>query len=73
MTPTAESESLIGFSCSGRCSEPLETAREAREIEFGGLYKTFSVLLEELLRYSLTRFWAKAVMATKFDLLGASD
>ena len=42
MTPPAESESRIGFSCSGRCSEPLESVGEARDIDFGGLNKLLS-------------------------------
>ena len=46
MTPPAESESRIGFYCSRRCSEPLESAREAREIEFGGLNNLLSFALE---------------------------
>ena len=37
MTPPAESESCIGFSCSRRCSEPLKSVREVRQIDFGGL------------------------------------
>ena len=37
MAPAAECESRIVFFCSRRCSEPLESAREAQEVEFGGL------------------------------------
>ena len=37
MTPPAESETRIGFYCSRRSSEPLESAREAQEIDFGSL------------------------------------
>ena len=32
MTPPAESESRNGFSCSRRCSEPLKSVREVRQI-----------------------------------------
>ena len=45
MTPPAESESRNGFSCSGRCSEPLESVREARKIDFGGLNNLLSFAL----------------------------
>ena len=60
MTPPAESESPIGFYCSRRCSEPLESVGEARDIDFGGLNKLLSLLLPKGLPcYSLARFWVK--------------
>ena len=76
MTPLAESESRIGFSCSGRCSEPLKSVREAREIDFGAAGTAFSVLRQGLPRCSLARFGAKAVkavQAAKIDIPWASE
>ena len=45
MTPPGVSESCIGFSCSRRCSEPLESVQEARDIDFGGLNNFLSFAL----------------------------
>ena len=80
MTPAAESESRIGLPCSGRCSEPLESDREAREIEFGGLNNLLSFASETtpLPRYLEARFWAEAVQARRHfrspeSLLSRSD
>ena len=73
MTPPAESESPIGFYCSRRCSEPLESVGEARDIDFGGLNKLLSFAQGTTPGYSLARFWVKVVQATKFDLPGLSD
>ena len=75
MTPPAESESCIGFSCSRRCSEPLKSVREVRQIDFGGLnnFLSFGCARDYPATYSLARFGAKAVQAAKIDLLDLSD
>ena len=59
LAPASEPESRTVFSCSGRCPEPLESAREAPEIEFGGLnnllsfpLRTATLLLEKILGQS---------------------
>ena len=58
------------FSCSGRCPEPLESAREAPEIEYGGLNNllSFPVRTSPLLLGKILGF----VQAATKSISGAS-
>ena len=47
MTPAAEAELPVGFFCSRGCSEPLKSAREAQEIDFGSLNDLLSFPLTD--------------------------
>ena len=74
MTPPAESESRNGFSCSRRCSEPLKSVREVRQIDFGGLnnFLSFALGTTPLL---LGKIWGQSGshQAAKIDITGLSD
>ena len=73
MTPPAESESRNGFSCSGRCSEPLKSVREVRQIDFGGLNNFLSFALDTT-PLLLGKIWGQSGSGpAKIDLLDLSD
>ena len=48
MAPASEPESPIVFYCSGRCPKPLESAREAPEIDFGPVDVACGVLASDI-------------------------
>ena len=60
------------FYCSGRCPERLESAREALEIEFGGLNSLLSFPLRTTPLFLQERFCVKAVFRPPKSISGAS-